>query len=280
MAQVAHLLRSVWGYPELRIPQRRAVLAALQGRDALVVLPTGGGKSLCYQVPALALPGLTLVVSPLISLMQDQVTALRRCGVAAAYLSSSQQVSLQRAVRDAVRAGRIRLLYVAPERLAQVPGLLGERPLSLLAVDEAHCISEWGHDFRPQYRRIGWGRGALGRPPPVALPATATPETRRDIERVLGLRRPVIVTSSFDRPNLFFGAWHQAGEQARFRALEALLAEVSGSAIVYVPRGIGPTAWPGCCAGAVRRRRRRITRACRDPRGARCCAGFWMASCG
>jgi len=235
LGQVERVLRSVWGYAALRQPQRRAVLATLSGRDALVVLPTGGGKSLCYQVPALVLPGLTLVVSPLISLMQDQVTALRQRGVAAAYLSSSQRATLQDAVRDAVRVGRIRMLYVAPERLAQVPALLHERPLSLLAVDEAHCISEWGHDFRPHYRRIGRWRAALGRPPTIALTATATPATRRDILRVLGLSHPVLVTASFDRPNLFLAARRLDGERERFAALEANLAAVTGSVIVYVP---------------------------------------------
>lgn len=235
LGRAESLLRSTWGYAGFRSPQRRAVLAALSGRDALVVLPTGGGKSLCYQVPALALPGLTLVVSPLISLMQDQVAALRRRGVAAAYLSSGQHATVQAAVRAAARAGRVRLLYVAPERLAQLPRLLRGRTLSLLAVDEAHCISEWGHDFRPHYRRIGRGRTALGGPPTIALTATATAATRRDIVRVLGLRRPVMVTASFDRPNLFFAARRVAGERARFAVLEERLAAVRGSAIVYVP---------------------------------------------
>jgi ATP-dependent DNA helicase RecQ len=235
LGQVERVLRSVWGYSALRQPQRRAVLAALSGRDALVVLPTGGGKSLCYQVPALALPGLTLVVSPLISLMQDQVAALRRRGVAAAYLSSAQPATVRARVRAAVRAGGLRLLYVAPERLAELPRLLRGRPLSLLAVDEAHCISEWGHDFRPHYRRIGRWRAALGRPPTIALTATATPATRQDILRVLGLTRPVLVTASFDRPNLFLGARRLAGEPERFAALEARLAAVPGCAIVYVP---------------------------------------------
>jgi ATP-dependent DNA helicase RecQ len=233
--RAVQVLRSVWGYGELRRPQRLAVLAALGGRDALVVLPTGAGKSLCYQLPALALPGLTLVVSPLISLMQDQVAALRRRGIAAAYLSSGQRVAVQDAVRTAVGTGHIRLLYVAPERLPRLPTLLRGRRLSLLAVDEAHCISEWGHDFRPQYRRIGWWRAALGRPPTIALTATATPATRRDIQGVLGLRRPVAITASFDRPNLFLVARRLEGERERFAALAALLAAATGSAIVYVP---------------------------------------------
>ena len=230
------VVRAVWGYPGLRAPQRRAVIALVHGRDCLAVLPTGAGKSLCYQVPALLRPGLTLVVSPLISLMQDQVAALRGRGVAAAYLSSTQTPGLQAAVREATRAGRVRLLYVAPERLKTIPRILGGRAVSLLAVDEAHCISEWGHDFRPHYRRLGRLAVALGRPPTIALTATATPETRADICTVLGLSRPVLVLTSFDRPNLHFAARRMDSEPARFAALSHLLRITTrGSAIVYVP---------------------------------------------
>lgn len=226
----------MWGYAGLRAPQRRAVVALLHGRDCLAVLPTGAGKSLCYQVPALVLPGLTLVVSPLISLMQDQVAALRARGVAAAYLSSTQTPRVRQAVCDLVRADRVRLLYVAPERLATLPGLLGHHSVSLLAVDEAHCISEWGHDFRPHYRRLGALRSRLGTPPTIALTATATPETRDDICGVLGLRQPVVVVTSFDRPNLHFSVHRVDSEPARFGELTRLLRQVrTGSAIVYVP---------------------------------------------
>ena len=182
-------LSEVWGYPDFRVPQRRVIIAALRGRDCLAILPTGGGKSLCYQVPALLLPGLTLVISPLISLMQDQVAALRKRNVSAAYLSSTQDDETQAAVRSALVAGRLKLLYVAPERLQQlVEG--SPPPVSLLAVDEAHCISEWGHDFRPHYRTIGRFYSRLGRPPVLALTATATPATRQDIIQVLRLRNP------------------------------------------------------------------------------------------
>ncbi len=230
------LVRAVWGYTGLRGPQRRAVAAALRGRDCLAVLPTGGGKSLCYQVPALLLPHLTLVVSPLISLMQDQVLGLRARGVAAAYLSSTQTPAVQAAVRELVQQGRVRLLYVAPERLGTLPRLLGSRPVAVLAVDEAHCISEWGHDFRPHYRQLGALRARLGTPPTIALTATATPETRADICAVLGLRRPVLVVTSFDRPNLHFTVRRADSEPARFAELTKLLRDVrEGSAIVYVP---------------------------------------------
>jgi ATP-dependent DNA helicase RecQ len=232
----ARLLQTTFGYAGFRSAQRRPIAAVLHGRDCLAVLPTGGGKSLCYQVPALLLPDLTLVVSPLISLMQDQVAALRARGVAAAYLSGTQTPGVQSAVREAARAGRVRLLYVAPERLQTIPRILGDRTVSLLAVDEAHCISEWGHDFRPHYRRLGQLRGTLGHPPTIALTATATPETRADICAVLGLSRPVLVVTSFDRRNLQFAVRRMESEPARFAELRNLLRTVTrGSAIVYVP---------------------------------------------
>jgi ATP-dependent DNA helicase RecQ len=172
----------------------------------------------------------------LISLMQDQVGALRSRGIAAAYLSSTQTPQVQAAVREATRAGRVRLLYVAPERLKTVPRILGPRTVSLLAVDEAHCISEWGHDFRPYYRLLGRLRSVLGGAPTIALTATATPETRADICTVLGLSRPVVVLTSFDRPNLRFTVHRMESEPARFSALSQLLRTMPrGSAIVYVP---------------------------------------------
>jgi ATP-dependent DNA helicase RecQ len=185
-------------------------------------------------VPALLLPNLTLVVSPLISLMQDQVAALRRRGIAAAYLSSTQKPEVRSAVRDALTAGRLKLLYVAPERLESI--LNGTRlPVSLLAVDEAHCISEWGHEFRPHYRAIGRHRVTLDSPPTVALTATATPATRADIIRVLGLERPVTVGQSFDRPNLTFTVERCRDEPERAQRAVAELRAVQGTAIVYVP---------------------------------------------
>ncbi|UCF40810.1 MAG: ATP-dependent DNA helicase RecQ [Gemmatimonadota bacterium] len=234
MASARSVLRRVWGYEDFRHHQRRAVLAALRGRDCLAVLPTGGGKSLCYQVPAMVLPGLTIVVSPLISLMQDQVAALRRRGVAAAYLSSTQPRSVQSAVWTALRSGHVRVLYLAPERLAQLAARSG-REVSLLAVDEAHCISEWGHDFRPHYRALGRYRQMLGRPPTMALTATATRSARDDVVRVLGLRRPVRIVRAFDRANLYFAARRCGTEPERLRALAALLRGCPASTVVYVP---------------------------------------------
>lgn len=233
LREATHHLRAVWGYPDLRFHQRKAVLAVLRGRDALAVLPTGGGKSLCYQLPALLLPGLSVVVSPLISLMQDQVAALRTRGIAAAYLSSTQKPHVQAAVWRALSTDRLKILYLAPERLSE----LAHSALRVrrLAVDEAHCISDWGHDFRPHFRAIGRHRQRLGRPPTLAVTATATPATRADITRVLGLRRPVTITCSFDRGNLFLAARRAAGEPEKLRALVTLLRSCDGTAIVYAP---------------------------------------------
>jgi ATP-dependent DNA helicase RecQ len=229
------IVAEVWGYAGLRSQQRKPIVAVLSGRDCLAVLPTGGGKSLCFQIPALVSPGLTIVVSPLISLMQDQVGALRRRGVAAAYLSSTQDRELQRAVWNRARSGHLKLLYVAPERMSRVASQLEPGHVSLLAVDEAHCISEWGHDFRPHFRAIGAHRMRLGRPPTIALTATATPATRRDIARVLGLRRHVEVTTSFDRPNLRFAATRCASESEKLHRLKRLLCGLDGVAVVYAP---------------------------------------------
>jgi ATP-dependent DNA helicase RecQ len=239
------ILQRTWGYAQLRTAQRRVVLAALAGRDCLALLPTGGGKSLCFQLPAVVRGGLTLVVSPLISLMQDQVGALQRRGVAADYLSSTQPADTRAAVLERLRAGTVTLLYVAPERL---PSLLRDTRVScgLLAVDEAHCISEWGHEFRPDYRALGVHRRALGQPPTLAVTATATPATRADIVTTLGLRNPVRVVASFDRPNLHFAVRRCADERERLDEALALVRKTSGTVIAYVPtrnRADGVAAW-------------------------------------
>jgi ATP-dependent DNA helicase RecQ len=227
-------LRDLWGHAALRYHQRKAVLSALRGRDCLAMLPTGGGKSICFALPAVLRPGLTLVVSPLISLMQDQVAALRGKGIAAAYLSSTQPDTVRASVREAMLAGRLKLLYVAPERLSQLT-TDSRVACGLLAVDEAHCISEWGHQFRPHYREIGQHRVALGTPPTLAVTATATLATRADIVTVLGLRNPVTVSQSFDRPNLHFTVTRCDSEPARAARALGRLRTVMGTAIVYVP---------------------------------------------
>ena len=215
----------------------RVVGPLLAGRDVLAVLPTGAGKSLCYQLPALMADDLTLVVSPLISLMQDQVAALRRRGIAAAYLSSLLTPDQRRVILDATLAGRLRLLYCAPERLRALVARLRRagRRVSLLAVDEAHCITEWGNEFRPVYRRLGEFRYLLGDPTTLALTGSATPATRRDILRVLRTPGAEVVVASFDRPNLRFTVERVRDDRERFARIRAIVRGAAGHTLVYTP---------------------------------------------
>ncbi len=214
--------------------------AALAGRDLLAVMPTGSGKSIGYQLPAVLLAGPTLVVSPLIALMKDQVDELSRKGIPAAALHSLATPAERRAAEAAMREGKLRLLYVAPERFASgsFRRLLEETPIARFAVDEAHCVSEWGHDFRPDYRtladaarRLRRSDGAPGRPPILAFTATATPEVRQDIVGLLGLDNPEVFVAGFDRPNLFPDVRKVSGEIEK----RALLPELVGGrcALVY-----------------------------------------------
>ncbi|EOC1568396.1 ATP-dependent DNA helicase RecQ [Cronobacter dublinensis] len=198
------VLQETFGYQQFRPGQATIIDAVLEGRDCLVVMPTGGGKSLCYQIPALVKTGLTVVVSPLISLMKDQVDQLLANGVAAACLNSTQSRDEQQAVMAGCRSGQVRLLYIAPERLMMDNFIdsLSYWNLAMVAVDEAHCISQWGHDFRPEYAALGQLRARFPAVPFMALTATADDTTRRDIVRLLGLEAPLIEISSFDRPNI------------------------------------------------------------------------------
>jgi ATP-dependent DNA helicase RecQ len=200
------ILKRVFGYDEFRPYQREIIEASLAGRDVLALLPTGGGKSLCFQLAALARPGLTVVVSPLIALMKDQVDAMRSSGVAATFLNSSLGAAESRNRLRDLHGGEYKLLYVAPERL-MLDGWaenLQKWQVSALAIDEAHCVSEWGHDFRPEYRQLARLRAALPEVPLMALTATATGRVRADIAQHLQLRDPAVFVSSFNRPNLAY----------------------------------------------------------------------------
>jgi len=208
-AALAHALERYWGYTSFRPLQREAMAAILSGRDSTVVLPTGGGKSLCFQAPAVIRDGLAVVVSPLISLMKDQVDTLVGNGVAAACFNSSLPADQKSSVLAGLRAGRYRLLYLSPERLVGEGGdsfvkVLAACNVSFVAIDEAHCISQWGHDFRPEYRQLGRLRTLLPGITLHAFTATATARVRQDIAAQLGLVDPVELVGSFDRPNLVY----------------------------------------------------------------------------
>jgi ATP-dependent DNA helicase RecQ len=230
-------LRSLFGFEAFRPGQAEAVQAALVGRDALVVMPTGAGKSLCYQLPALMRDDLTVVVSPLVSLMQDQVEALERVAPGRAALVNAQQdAGANRAALDRAAAGEVRLLYIAPERFSS-PGFaqaLKAAGVGLFVVDEAHCVSQWGHDFRPDYFRLADAARWLGAQAMVASTATATPQVATDIVQRLGLRDPVRVTTGFDRPNLSFAVVPCRGPADKRARLAAALGEDGARpAIVY-----------------------------------------------
>src|SRR3954468_24750168 len=201
------VLKEIFGFDSFRPGQEEVIRAVLEGRDTLAVMPTGGGKSLCYQVPALMREGLTVIVSPLISLMKDQVDSLLQSAVeGAATLHSGLSPEERWEVERRVRTGEIRMLYVAPERLRSLEFVLTLRRagVGLFVVDEAHCISEWGHDFRPDYLFLPRTVRDLGNPPVLALTATATPRVRKDILRSLKMRSPEVVVTSFNRPNLTY----------------------------------------------------------------------------
>ena len=235
MRDVDSILTSIFGLKQFRLQQREIVNDVLAGRDTLVVMPTGAGKSLCFQLPAVSLRGLTLIISPLISLMTDQVRQLRALRIPAMMLCSGQSYDEQRQVLGRMREGFRGLLYVAPERF-NAPGFLSiitQRELSLLAIDEAHCISQWGHDFRPEYLRLGEVRKQLGNPLTIALTATATPEVRADIVRNLELKNPAIHVTGFDRPNLSYQSIVFAKAKNKQEELVDYLSHNKSGGIVY-----------------------------------------------
>lgn len=228
-------LRRRYGYDDFRPAQTDAVRTVLSRRDALIVLPTGGGKSICFQIPALLFPGLTVVISPLISLMADQVEALRRRDIAAEYLNSTLAPEETARRLERLRKGELKLLYVAPERLAvgNMATLFAGQRIAMLAVDEAHCVSEWGQDFRPAYLRLAAVRRVLGRPQTVALTATATPAVRRDIRRLLELDQPHEIVGGFDRPNIAMRVQRVRNDIERREALVNALTPVRDPVVVY-----------------------------------------------
>jgi ATP-dependent DNA helicase RecQ len=227
------ILHDVFGFSTFREGQEEIVRAVLGGEDVLAVMPTGAGKSLCYQLPTLAREGLTLVVSPLIALMRDQVAALRHFGIEAGSLNSANDPTENRRVVDAVRERRMRLLYASPERLANTATTewLARSGVNLLAIDEAHCVSQWGHDFRPEYALLGEVRRRLGGVQTIALTATADVATRGDIADRLFEREPRVFIHGFDRPNLRLAM--QAKEHARRQLLAFLDRHRHESGIVY-----------------------------------------------
>jgi len=227
------LLKKHFGYDGFRPLQEEIINHTTEQKDSLVLMPTGGGKSLCYQLPALYFKGLSLVVSPLIALMKDQVDALRLNGISAEYINSSLSSQEIAGIQKKVRAGQVRILYIAPERLdlQSFRDFLAQLTVSLIAIDEAHCISEWGHDFRPEYRNLKQLRAIFPKTPVMALTATATQKTREDIIKQLDLNEPKMFISSLNRPNLTFAIRRK---RATFRKLLRLLHKYHNeSAIIY-----------------------------------------------
>jgi ATP-dependent DNA helicase RecQ len=236
------VLNEFWGYNSFRPHQLEVIQSVLRGTDTIALLPTGGGKSICFQVPGVVLGGVTIVVSPLISLMQDQVSALAKRGIGAFSMTGMVEPAVFQHVLSKAKNEPCFFLYLAPERLAsrQFARVLKECKISQLAVDEAHCISSWGHDFRPSYRQIALLRPALAGVPVTAVTATATPRTVRDIRRTLRMKTPTVVSGSFDRPNISFSVFNKV--DARISVI-ALLSRISGAAIVYETSREGVEVW-------------------------------------
>jgi len=232
-SQALEVLNRVFGYERFHPLQEKVIDHVMAGGDALVLMPTGGGKSLCFQVPALCREGLTLVISPLVALMKDQVEALKANGVAAAFLNSTQNAGDAEEVTAQIATGEVKLLYVSPERLfsGNTAARLAAWNVTLVAIDEAHCISFWGHDFRPEYTKLGQLRVLLPGVPLVALTATADPAIRRDILAQLAIDEDSVFQESFDRPNLHLAVL--PGQKRLERILDFLARRPGQAGIVY-----------------------------------------------
>ncbi len=230
-------LKKYFGYANFHGQQQKIIEHTLAQKHALVIMPTGGGKSLCYQVPALMQDGLTLVISPLIALMKDQVDALQRRKIDAAFINSSLSKKSREARYQAIAGGQYKLLYVTPERFRkrEFVDIIALRQVDLLAVDEAHCISEWGHDFRPDYTRLQEFRQIVGKPTTIALTATATPEVQRDIITQLGLQENEVrrFHEGIDRPNLYLDVAEVWGEEQKLDAILKMRQKHRGTGIIY-----------------------------------------------
>ena len=235
MNKAHQLLKSVYGYDSFRPLQEEIIEHVMSGHDALVLMPTGGGKSICYQIPALMLEGLTIVVSPLISLMKDQVDALKANGIAADAMNSSREISINDRIKKLCKTGEIKLLYVSPERLIAELGWLKEHvKVALIAIDEAHCVSQWGHDFRIEYTQLGIMKDHFPSTPILALTATADKVTKTDILEQLRLNNPRIFTGSFDRPNLSLDVRKGYTKRERLRTImDVIRRHQNESGIIY-----------------------------------------------
>lgn len=234
-SEVRRALDKHFGFHHFRKGQAQAVQSAMEGRDTLVVMPTGSGKSLCFQLPALALPGTTIVVSPLIALMKDQADALRERGITVVACNSTQSAAERRDAEAAIEAGQVEFVYTTPERLADPAFrvLMKSIHIDLFVVDEAHCVSQWGHDFRPEYLALGGAIAELGHPLVLALTATATPDVVDDVLRQLRIPDAEVVHTGFDRPNLYLAVTPVADEAEKRTALVNLVRDSQGTGVVY-----------------------------------------------